>query len=451
MSVDYQFKYMPLVGKLPGKSMAEQTENAINEIAKIVNDNSAQAEIINTLAQQANDNSAEALEKATEALQTSGRVYIKESNPVNLNDYCESQLIYIDSLASTNLPVNRRGFLEVKTNDDKTQATQVFVDDLNKEIYTRSGAITETQVGDVTTYTASYGAWNKSASTNYVENMVLIRQNSTAYSVGDIARSTSLASYMLLECTSAGTTGASEPSYEGVDVGDVITDGSVSWTIIEYASTEYVQEEVAKYLPLNGGTMTGAITSSDETVLRRPTTDSFSMLCGSTGYSTGAHLRLYEKDDATHGGKFYLFATDANNSSALEGRPDGTLIWGGNDIALAKDVTAINTRLGTILSASGDSTTVSDFTTLCSITTHPAGVWLIIGFVALNYSGTGIYNNGILTANHSGSNTRNTSMSGGGNVNVFLTELNENEVVSLRGYQSEQGTIRGNLKMVQLA
>ena len=60
MSINYQFKYMPLVGKLSGESMAQQTETAINEIAEIVNENVAQAEIINTLAQDANDNSVEA-------------------------------------------------------------------------------------------------------------------------------------------------------------------------------------------------------------------------------------------------------------------------------------------------------------------------------------------------------------------------------------------------------
>lgn len=268
MAIEYNFKYMPLVGKLSGKSMAEQTETAINEIAKIVNDNTAQAEIINTLAEEANANSVEALEKANEALETSSRIYIKETDAVDLDSYCESQLIYINNIFSQNLPVESKGFLEVKTNDDKTEATQVFIDDTNKEVYTRSGAITETTVGDVTTYTASYSAWNKATSTNYVENMVLIRQNSTAYSVGDIARSTSLASYMLLECTSAGTTGASEPSFSGADVGDVITDGSVSWTIIEYASTDYVDDSIANlkniylpanYLPLSGGTLTGDV------------------------------------------------------------------------------------------------------------------------------------------------------------------------------------------------
>lgn len=376
MSIDYQFKYMPLVGKLPGKSMAEQTETAINEIAKIVNDNTAQAEIINTLAETANSNSVEALEKATEALETSGRVYIKESNPVNLNDYCESQLIYIDSLASTNLPVNSKGFLEVKTNDDKTQATQVFVDDSNKEIYTRSGAIAETQVGDITTYTASFGAWNKSASTNYVENMVLIRQNSTEYAIGDIARSTSLASYMLLECTSAGTSGASEPDFTGVDVGDIVSDGSLSWTVIQFAKTDspasvgsattpvytdangkvtasnasvgdantpvYMDggeikstgKSFADYLPLSGGTMTGDVQWQYGGKTFKVGGAEASDGNHRFGFLVNEGARLLVKDyDATNGaGLFSLIADDGTVNKELRGTPDGALTWNGKEV-----------------------------------------------------------------------------------------------------------------------
>ena len=159
MAIEYNFKYMPLVGKLSGESMVRQTETAINEIAQIVNENTAQAEIINTLAETANSNSVEALEKANEALETSGRVYITETLAVNVDNYCESQLIYINNAFSQNLPVAHKGFLEVKTNDDKTQATQVFVDDVDKKFYVRTGAITAETVGDVTTYTASYGEW----------------------------------------------------------------------------------------------------------------------------------------------------------------------------------------------------------------------------------------------------------------------------------------------------
>ena len=362
MAIEYNFKYMPLVGKLSGKSMAEQTETAINEIAKIVNDNTAQAEIINTLAEQANANSVEALEKANEALETSGRVYIKETGAVDLDSYCESQLIYINNIFSQNLPVESKGFLEVKTNDDKTQATQVFVDDLNKEIYTRSGAITETQVGDITTYTASYGAWNKSASTNYVENMVLIRQNSTAYSVGDIARSTALASYMLLECTSAGTTGASEPSFEGADVGDVITDGSVSWTIIEYASTDYVDDSIANlknvylpanYLPLSGGTMTGTLVSTQAITVRQNADNASSQVYGGTD-GTSSKLVLFGKANSTYPGVFSLEARNGSNVKSLYGTPDGTLSWGGEQVAIANQTFQLSDTFATKFPSGAD-------------------------------------------------------------------------------------------------
>ena len=44
-------------------------------------------------------------------------------------------------------------------------------------------------------------------------------KRSTAYSVGDIAYSASLPSYLYLECTTAGTTGASEPDMSKVSTG----------------------------------------------------------------------------------------------------------------------------------------------------------------------------------------------------------------------------------------
>ena len=162
-SVKYEFRYMPLVGKLSGESMLRQTETAINEIAEIVNENTAQADIINTLAQDANDNSVEALEKANEALETSSRVYIHEDLAVNLDSYCESQLIYVANISSTNLPIAKKGFLEVKTDDDKTECVQLFVSD-DKDVYVRSGSITAETVGDITVYTADFEEWTSLSS-----------------------------------------------------------------------------------------------------------------------------------------------------------------------------------------------------------------------------------------------------------------------------------------------
>lgn len=188
MAIEYNFKYMPLVGKLSGKSMVQQTETAINEIAKIVNDNTAQAEIINTLAEEANANSVEALEKANEAIETSSRFYVNETAAVNLNDYCEAQLIYINNAFSQNLPVAHKGFLEVKTNDNKTQATQVFADNVDKKLYVRTGEITATEVGTVTTYTASYGDWTNIPNSTDLANYLPVAGGTMN---GDIEYSTS--------------------------------------------------------------------------------------------------------------------------------------------------------------------------------------------------------------------------------------------------------------------
>ena len=81
---------------------------------------------------------------------------------------------------------------------------------------------------------------------------VTLWQPTTAYQVGNIVKTPSLASQYILECTAAGTSGAAEPDYSGADVGDVITDGTATWTVKQYATSD-------KYLPLTGGTITGNI------------------------------------------------------------------------------------------------------------------------------------------------------------------------------------------------
>ena len=167
---DYNFQYTPLTGRLPGNSFVKQTEQAINELAGIVNEGAAQVEVITNLANQANDNSEEALEKANEALETSGRVYITLPNLEDADDYYDSQLYYFANSHSANLPVEDTGFLEVKTNDTKTAAEQVFIADTTGLMYMRHGDITATEVGDETMYSVTWETWSSSlASENYVQ------------------------------------------------------------------------------------------------------------------------------------------------------------------------------------------------------------------------------------------------------------------------------------------
>lgn len=170
---DYNFQYTPLTGRLPGNSFVKQTEQAINELAEIVNEGAAQVEVITNLANQANDNSEEALEKATEALETSGRVYITLPNLDDADDYYDSQLYYFANSHSANLPVEDTGFLEVKTNDTKTAAEQVFIADTTGLMYMRHGVITSTEVGDETVYSVTWETWSSPlASQDYVQQEV---------------------------------------------------------------------------------------------------------------------------------------------------------------------------------------------------------------------------------------------------------------------------------------
>ena len=169
MAERYNFKYLPLVGKLPGKSMVEQTETAINELASVVYDNVGHVGNLAEEVQTANTNASNALDKATEALETSGRVYIKLIAAVDVNDYYDSELYYINNDGSTNIPVRDSGFLEVKTNDDKTACEQVFIADSTGTPYYRHGRITEQTLGEETTYVVTWSSWYRGATTEYVQ------------------------------------------------------------------------------------------------------------------------------------------------------------------------------------------------------------------------------------------------------------------------------------------
>ena len=165
----YNFKYLPLVGKLPGKSMVEQTEAAINELARVVHDNVGHVGNLAEEVQTANTNASNALDKATEALETSGRVYIKQIAAVDVNDYYDSELYYINNDGSTNIPVRDRGFLEVKTNDDKTACEQVFIADSTGTPYYRHGRITKQTLGEETTYVVTWSSWYRVTTSEYVQ------------------------------------------------------------------------------------------------------------------------------------------------------------------------------------------------------------------------------------------------------------------------------------------
>lgn len=63
------------------------------------------------------------------------------------------------------------------------------------------------------------------------------RQSSTPYYTGSIAFSTSLPAGLYLDCTAAGTTGSGDLVVTRKNVGEIVTDGTVTWTVRKFADT----------------------------------------------------------------------------------------------------------------------------------------------------------------------------------------------------------------------
>lgn len=128
-----------------------------------------------------------------------------------------------------------------------------------------------------------------------------ILTRSKAYSVGDIAYSPKLPSWAYLECTTAGTTGASEPDFSSVKSGGVILDGEAKFTIRTVCAKEYVDalresDEVVK-VPITNLVGTNYITA---------------ISCQKSGHVVQVHFRPMKIVNAN---------SDGRNNIVLKGFP----------------------------------------------------------------------------------------------------------------------------------
>lgn len=95
-------------------------------------------------------------------------------------------------------------------------------------------------------------------SVNGLNPFWLLLQRNKAYSVGDIAYSSNLSSWAYLECATAGTTGAIEPSFSSFQQGSVVNDGSCVWVVNDVRDSVTVGDVVFRpyvktgYLQCNG-------------------------------------------------------------------------------------------------------------------------------------------------------------------------------------------------------
>ncbi len=163
--------------------------------------------------------------------------------------------------------------------------------------------------------------------------------------------------------------------------------------------------------------------------------DGNAKLCLHTYDSTGTNT--------AENGSFVLQADDGTNGPFLEGRPNGSLKWNNHNVITSE-------MTGEIKRVSGNSSTVGITVTLCSITSHAAGNWLIVGHIDLNTSINNAYNT-VITIGNGNRVVRGTGLSGGGQCCVWIKYLSANETVSLQGYIPSSATMRGTLEMIRLA
>lgn len=128
--------------------------------------------------------------------------------------------------------------------DDKTKLDRIAEDSTDVTNYVKS--VTESN-GKVTVTKGSGESSTFNAGLN-----ILAREK--AYAVGDIAYSPNLPSHLYLECTTAGTTGATEPDMSALS-GAIVNDGTAQFSVKTVCAKEYVdalrKSDEAVRVPIN--------------------------------------------------------------------------------------------------------------------------------------------------------------------------------------------------------
>ena len=107
------------------------------------------------------------------------------------------------------------------------------------------------------------------------------------------------------------------------------------WDFLQKNNDEKMQYLADNYLPLSGGTMTGAIGGNMASFRLKNEKSDYSgntMLMGGNASNDGAYFQAHGKASSGGAGFFNIIATDGTNTKMLQGRPDGTLTWDGQPL-----------------------------------------------------------------------------------------------------------------------
>lgn len=199
--------------------------------------------------------------------------------------------------------------------DDKTKLDRIAEDSTDVTNYVKS--VTESN-GKVTVTKG-----NGESSTFNAGLNILAREK--AYAVGDIAYSPNLPSHLYLECTTAGTTGATEPDMSALS-GAIVNDGTAQFSVKTVCAKEYVdalrKSDEAVRVPINNLAGTDILTGVE---------------CIKAGHVVTVHLEVKKATDTAHeadrqhallsgfprpydGQKIWIIGTSIGNSSTA-GRP----------------------------------------------------------------------------------------------------------------------------------
>ena len=209
-------------------------------------------------------------------------------------------------------------------------------------------------------------------------------QPETEYAVGDTVKTPSLSKDTVLYCLEAGTTGAAEPDYTDMGIGDIITDGTVTWLIqpTSEAPTGVVQAFAGSTTPQGWLLCDGsAVSRTDYAALFAVIGASYGSGDGSTTFNLPNLVDKFVEGSATSGtvksaglpnitglfkgvgtsesGPFYKYTSDNLGAfSYNDSRPKLASVSAGNTLANATSTDRINFSASRSSAIYGNSTTV---------------------------------------------------------------------------------------------